>query len=515
MMVYAVFSLLLGWAVVGNALYFYLKNQEDYPEVRYGHIMGLPWTLGAYREAKGAYWVEEGLAAARQGKWGDAFSLLRRGLPFAPENQEARLTVARIYLMLDRPDLAKPILLEGLNYNPNQQQYLRDVLGFLFGQQADGAVAELADALLARPDLDPTIGRMLGVARVYAYFNRDQFEAAQQAIKKSALTGAPEAEFIEARIAWETGLRESALVQLRALHRRAPQDAEIYRTLLFYLRESKRLDEARRVAVGRQLAFPADPEAFVDYIALCAEDGMTERRGEAEVEFFQRFSGNSQALLKLAQLAAQRGWVEQAGRVVTLCEGKPRELCAATLLEIEAKLTAKAYVAAASQARDAAAAKWPWYPHERGLLAGLEGVALYGQGMDAEGLGTLNRLLASTTAQAQGLAVVGKRLQAMGKAEVAGRVLLRAVELDPLYQPALVELLRLELANQNLDQALAHIERLPLMRKPPGDLMREIIASLESDRYLFITGRKTAITALTNRLSLTQGSTTPSPAPAS
>lgn len=346
---------------------------------------------------------------------------------------------------------------------------------------------------------------MMAVARVYAYFNRDQFDAAQRAIAAEKLSGGAEGQFIETRIAWETGLRESALVQLRALHGRAPQDGEIYRTLVFYLREAGRRDEARRVALARQLAFPSSPDAYVDYISLCAEDGMAERQREAETQFLQEFEKTPAALLKLAGWATQKGDADLMWRIVTLCQAAPREACAATLLAIEAEITRGAYPVAAQKAREALTAKLPWNEPERLLLAGMEGVALFGRGLDAEGQAAVNRVLASASTPAPTLALLGRQLRGLGKTEPASRLLHRSVALDPLSQPALVELLRLELESKNLDNALPLVARLPGMRKPPAELMRALVATLESDRYLFVASRRDTIRTLQARLALTAG----------
>lgn len=411
--------------------------------------------------------------------------------------------LARIYLMAGRPDMARPVLLEGLQYNSDQTEYLRSVLGFLFGQQADEAVIEVANNLLGQGGVAGDTRRMLAVARVYAYFNRDQFAAARSALAAEKLTENPEGQFIEARIAWETGLRESALVQLRALHARVPQDGEIYRTLIFYLREARLRDEARRVALARQFAQPGNPDAYVDFISLCEEDQLTDRLAEAEADFLRHFASDRPGLLKLAVWAASTGRSALAWRIVDLCRANPADLHASTILAVEAEINAGAFTDALKRAREASTLALS--ESQRATLSGLEAVALYGSGQDAEGLGALSRVLSRSVTPVASLAGMGKHLRRLGKLDAAGRVLHRAVELDPLHQPALVELLRLELQQRNLDASLELVGRLPTMRKPPGDLLAAMADNLESDRYLFVAPRKEIIVALRSRLAMAGG----------
>ena len=212
------------WGVGTTGLYLFIKQRSGFTDVRYAHIAGLPWTLGDYRHAKGEFWLKRGLDDAEEGRWREAFDRLRQGLPFAPENEEARLMLARIYLMAGRPDMARQVLEEGLTHRADQSEYLRTVIGFLFGQQADEAVADLAKTLLAEGEMDAATRRMVSVSRVYALFNRDRFAELPEELRRLELDRSVEGRFIEARMAWETGAREAATLMLRDLHGRAPQD---------------------------------------------------------------------------------------------------------------------------------------------------------------------------------------------------------------------------------------------------------------------------------------------------
>ncbi len=501
MMAYLAVFAVVGWLAGSTALYYFIKNRSGYTDVRYAHIVGLPWTLNSYRHAKGEFWLKEGMADAAEGRWRQAFDRLRQGLPFMPENEEARLTLARIYLMAGRPDLARPVLVEGLPHHTDQTTYLRTVIGFLFGQQADAAVVEMADGLLAQGHLTGEARRMVAASRLYALFNRDQFDQIPDALAMEELGRSVEGRFIQARMAWETGAPEAALIMLRDLHERAPQDAEIYRTLIYYLRESGRPDEARRVALARQWARPDSPEGYVDYISLITEEGNKARAAEAQDTFLTQFADKPAELLTLAAWAAREGEAALAWRIAERCPPKSAEAAAATLLALEAELKRGAYRAALDRLAEVQTqAGLPWNMSQQLALLGMQGAAQLGVGLASEAQANFNRIATASAMAPTNLTAIAAHVEKLGDSQAAGRLLRRALELDPIYQPALVALLRLELKEQALDGSLDLVRRLPELRKPPGELMSAIVQNLESDRYLFVTERSATINTLQAKL---------------
>ncbi len=495
---------LCAWLSLATILFFYIRSNSGYTEVRFSHVAGLPFTLKAYRKAKGGFFLQQGLDAAKNNHWRDAFDLLQLGLPTQPENEEARLLLARIYLMARRPDQAKDVFLEGLKYRSDEQtDYIRTVLTFLFEQQADSAVVEITDALLSRTDLPPDLRNTLLIARLYATFNQDRFDEARRSLAGTPLEDSPQAKFIDVRITWERGLRESALIALRELHAKYPQDDEIYRTLQFYLREQGLQDEARRLALSRQLAFPSKPEAYLDFIRLSADSAMETRRASAIDDYLRLFGHESSSLLRLQSLAAQFGWNDLAWRVVALLPvDQTRERNAAAALAIEADLVAKAYSEAGQHAAEQLRQEAKLAESERMIFTGLEGLAYFGRGVEAEGAARINRVLSSGMVASATYSSLGRHLQSMGKIEMAERLFARAIEVDALNTTALVSLLQLKVETHTLDESLDLIERLPLVRKPSRQLMQDILNTLRSDTFLYVKNREPAIRSLENRVRL-------------
>jgi len=479
----------VAWATAASGLFVFIKYRRGFSEVQYSHMLLLPWKLDAYRHAKGEFLIKQGLAQAEKQDWREAFDLLRPGLLAVPNHLQARLMVARIYLMAGRSDITRTTLLDGLPIHGDQIDYLREVLGYFFGLQADSTVISVAQEL--QKHLDPQIPawRMASTALAYAYFNRGHYAEALDMLAKSRLLGTPEGRFVTARIAWEKGNNTEALGQLRELTIQVPADFEIYRTFVYYLSEDKRWAEVRRASWLRQLALPEQPAAYVDFIKACGEEGDAARRQEAEAAFYERFQGNTQALLMLSEAAAQIGRLEVTQRVATRCRELKRDEIDAVLLVLRAQLETKDYKAVIEQCIDLGAVVLKWPERQRLVLGGLRAVALYGQNQEAEAEPLVRRLWETRVLPAQVLAALALQVERVGHGREARRMLRQAIAVDPLNQPALVALLRSSLKDDELQDAPALIEKLLIMRNPPAELLAELSQGLGSDRYMFLPER--------------------------
>lgn len=489
MTLWLVLLLCLAWATVASGLFVFIKYRRGFSEVQYSHMLLLPWKLDAYRHAKGEFLIKQGLAQAESQEWRAAFDLLRPGLLAVPNHLQARLMVARIYLMAGRPDITRTTLLEGLPIHGNQVDYLREVLGYFFGLQADSTVITVTQEMLTRLDPQLPAWRMASTALAYAYYNRGHYAEATEVLAKSNLLGTPEGRFVTARIEWEKGRRAAALAQLRELTIQVPADSEIFRTFVFYLGEEKRWGEVRRASWLRQLALPDQPAAYVDFIKACGEEGDTARLVEAETAFYERFKDNTQALLMLSEAAAQAGRIEVTQRVAARCHELKRDENDAVLLVLRAKLEARAYQAVIEQCIDLGAVVLKWPERQRLVLGGLRAVALYGLKQEAEAEPLLRRLWETRVLPSQVLAALALQVERVGHGREARRILRQAVAVDPLNQSALVFLLRSSLADEELRDAPALIERLLSMRNPPEELLAGLSQRLGSDRYMFLPER--------------------------
>lgn len=477
------------WMLVATAAFGFVKYRRGFSDVRFTHMLFLPWKLADYRHAKGEFLIRQGMALTEQQEWRAAFGPLRSGLAAVPEDREARLMVARIYLMAGRADMTSAVLAEGFKHHADQLDYLRTALGFFFGLQADETVIALTAEARTRLAEGSPARRMAATAQAYAYFNRDRYAEAEAVMESAGLRETPEGAFVAARIAWERGRREEALARLRALTAAVPEDDEIYRTLIFYLQTEERWAEVRSVSFERQLALPGRPEAYVQFILACAREGDGVRRAEAERVFFERFADDAAALLKLGEQAGTAGWVETAERVVERCGQLGRDQADAELLLLRAMVERRDYAGVLAREVAAGSARAAWTERQWLMRDGMRAVALYGIGRGAEAETLVRKVGETRLLPAQAFTALAVQLERVGQGGESLRVLRHALEIDPLHQPALVLMLRQKLAARELGDAPEWIGRLLGMRKPPADLLAGLRAALESDLYMYMPGR--------------------------
>ena len=481
---------IIGWTVLATGMFLFVKYQRGFAEVRYSHMLFLPVKIDDYRRAKGGFFIKQGLDKVKEQQWREAFDLLRLGLMAVPEHREARLTLARIYLMAGRVDITRTLLIDGLNIHGNELDYLREVLGFCFSLQADDTVIALTTELRGRLAPEGSAARLVNTAMAYAYFNRAHYAEAEAALSAAGLLDTPEGRFVMARILWTRGRHAEALSRLRDLTAEVPQDYEIYHTLIYSLNEEKLWSEVRWVSLLRQLALPDQPEGYVDFMDACGNEGAEARRIEAEAAFFEHFTNDAAALFKLGELVSRDGRVKVAEQVAARCRQLGRYQSETALLWLGARLEQRDYQGIISCWRDLWLQVPLWSERDRVILGGMRGVALYGLHQDMEGYQLIRPLSETKLLQAQTLTVLATHLQRVGQSAEARRVLRHAVELDPLNQPALVLLLRGLQADAQLYDALPLIKGLLGMRNPPDDLLADLKTALNSDRYFFLPDRR-------------------------
>lgn len=498
----AVWSLglfILGWIGAAAGAYHFIKHRRGFTDVRFSHILLLPFKHDDYQRAKGEFWIREGMAATERNEWRKAFDLLRAGLPAVPEDKDARITVARIYLMAGRPDQASDVLIEGLPHIADQLDYARSVIGFLFSQQADETIVNVCTKLLPlQTKRSPLHGLFVG-AKMIALFNRDQFAEAKAFIASEGIESAPQARLVLARIAWDEGREAEALAALRALVEQNPADAEAYQTLVSYLRQSSRHGEIRRLSVSRQLLLPDEAAAYLDFLQACADEQDRPRLDQAEADFLVQFHDNPSALLQLTEYAARNGRHSIALSVLERARALGKEEASATLHLVSAYLEAGLYSAALATVDASLHETDGWNEVQKIYRQGLRMVALAGAGKGVEADASFVPILESRYLTANVATALALRLVAVRRPDAARKLLQRAVEIDPLYQPALVQLLRTEMETKDLAELLPIIQRFVMLRKPPVDILRDLRAEFESDRYLFLPDRTTWVSRLATR----------------
>lgn len=489
-----------GWLGAAGAAYLFVKYRRGFSEVRIGHMLFYPWQKENYRVARGDFIINEAKAALKEQNYREAFQGLRMGASLSPGNRDGRMLLAQFYVVWQRPDLAQKLLVEGLESNRRDLEYLKALFSFLLQRQADAEVVRITGELLKEtPASDETNSeqvQMTAMARATAQFFRGNYDAAEDTLRQHRLAETVDGQILALRIEWERGEREVALERLQALTEQIPENEQIYAQYAAYLRETGRDDELRRLCVLRQLSFPDRPRARIDLLYLYDKAG-----GEADVSagvesLFQDFADNGEVLLALADFAANTGRPALARRIYDHCKQRNLPWEGPALMTVEAHVVARQYRESLEACRQMIKDNPEWGRRFYSVFNGLQAIANHGlNDIEAAQL-FLSNFLNQAGVRAENLVAVSNRLITVGAKDQARQVLAQAVRADPMNQTALVGLIRIDLDLGEADMLPGQLRTLLTMRKPPRDLLQDAYARLASDRFVFLPGR----TALLNEL---------------
>lgn len=400
--------------------------------------------------------------------------------------------LSQFYTTWQRPDRAERLLVDGLNYHAQDREYLQTVFAFLLQRQSDFELIDITEDLLANiPAKSPVDDRvrLVVLARATALFYRGNYDEAEALLAKYEVQNSPEAQLLQIRIDWDRGERETALAKLAAISSQAPDNEQIYAQYAAYLREIGRDGEMRRLALLRQIAHPDRPRPRIDLLYLYSKAGDEVSVTRGVEELFADFSDNADALVALADFAANTGRPELARRIYE--HSKERHLAweGPALMTVEAHVVAKQYRQALAACDQLVKENPEWGKRFQSVFNGLQAIANFGLNDEEAANLFLGNFLNQTGVRAENLVAVSNRLISVGANRQARQVLAQAVKTDPLNQGALTGLIRIDLDAGHADTVAIHLRTLMTMRKPPRDLLQNAYQKLGSDRFLFAPGR--------------------------
>lgn len=505
-------TLIVSWLGLASAAYLFVKYRRGFTEVKFTHMLFYPAQKEAYRNARGNFWIDSAKEQLKDQKYREAFYNLRLGIGLAPENRDGRMLLAQFYMIWQRPDLAETTLIEGLDFNFNDLEYLQALFGFLLQRQADFELVKITDDLLARAGPSPTLDerlKLVATARATAQFFRGNYDAAEDTLRAFRLTDSIDGQILTLRIEWERGDRISVLGTLETLHAQAPDNEQVYNQFAAFLREDNRIDELRRLVVLQQLSYPDRPRPRIDLLYIYDKAANEDRVQSGIADVFRDFSANGDVMLALADFAANTGRPDLARRVYDHCKANNLSWEGAALMTVEAYVVAKRYREALAASTEMMKENPEWGKRFYSVFNGLQAIANYGlSDVEAAQL-FLSNFLTQAGVRADNLVAVSNRLVSVGANQEARQVLAQAVRSDPLNQTALTGLIRLDLAAGQADTLSIHLRTLLTMRKPPLELLREAYGKLASDRFLFAPGRAALLDEL--RRTLDTGSASKNP----
>lgn len=482
------------WLLLALGAWLFVKYHRDFPAVSYADL-AWPGRWPQYRVSRGNFYINQSEPLLRQGEYSLALHKLRVGVSKAPANTRGRTLLARVYLAYQRPDLAKEVLLDGLAYLPDDPVYLQTTLAFLLECQEDVQLLGITKRLLAGPG-NPATRPLIATFAATAAYHRGNYDEAEDLIERHRLDQTPDGAVLLARISWERGFPELALLRLKEHLARHPGHDGARTLLAGYYRSLDRSSDWESALVERVAGDPLAPAPRVAYLQLHLRRGDQARLGRETEAFLQQFAADPAALLLLADFAANTGQPALARRVQLALAGRPEHAGAAALLVAEAHLVAGDH----QTVLDLIAGYTKAYPEWAGQFApvftGLQAIALSGLGRADEARLSLDHLLAQKNLRAENLVAVAGRLSELGARELALSALGQAVETDPLNQAALAGLIRLELETGNLAQLPARLERFLHTRQPSREILAQARSVLGSDRHLLLPAQKPLLASL-------------------
>lgn len=484
---------LVAWLGAACSAYLFVKYSRGFSEVKFTHMLLMPWRLDEYREARGEFLIGQGNIELKDQKYREAFYSLRVGVALSPKNREGRMLLAQFYVAWQRPDLARRILLDGLEYNQGDIEYLKALFAYLLQQQSDFELVTITTGLLATagptPQIDERI-RLIASARATALFFRGNYDEAEDTLTRFRLDEAPDGKLLLLQIEWERGEQSMVLEQMEALTTKFPTYEQIYTQYATYLREAGREDDLRRLCVLRQIRFPDRPRPRIDLLYLLDKTKGDEERMQADIEsIFENYPKNAELLLALADFAANTGRPALAFRIYNHCKANNLSWEGSALMTVEAHIVAKDYQAAIIAARQMLKDNPEWGKRFYSVFNGLQAIANFGMDDVSSAQIFLNNFLNQSGVRADNLVAVSNRLMGVGAKTEARQVLDQAVRSDPLNQSAIVGLIKLDIEIGNGDELAVNVRTLLAMRKPPRKLLGSAYESLGSDRNLFASGR--------------------------
>lgn len=480
---------LAGWFGAASAAFLFVKYRRGFSDVKFTDMLLLPSRWDEYEVARGEFLIKNAQKDLKAQNFREAFYGLRLGLIKSPANKDGRLLLAQFYGLWRRPDLTRQTLLDGFAHHKNDNDYLKTLFSFLLQQQDDQQVLAYYKELLANDTRITPRNQLVALAASSSCYFRGNYDQAEEILRTYQLESSRDGRLLIARINWDRGAKEQAIDRLRELAAELPNDEEIYSQTVTYLREMGLDDEARRESFVRALSNPQNARARIDQLYAYQKQGDTAAVASNVEEIYRDFAKEPNALLALADFAANSGNPALAQRIFEHTKNNNINWEGAALMTVEANIVAKKYQASIDLVRKLLKDNPEWSKRYYSVFNGLQAIANYGLG-DAETAQLfLNNFLEQANVRADNLIAVSKRLLSVGAKSQARQVLEQAVKTDPLNQAALSSLIQLDLELNNVAPLAGNVRKLLTMRKPSQEILRNAYNKLGSDLFLFAPDR--------------------------
>lgn len=370
----------------------------------------------------------------------------------------------------------------------------------------DMRIIAAAEKYLDDPRMPADARNAFSTAYAEALFLRGDFTRASKALEKYKLLGNLSGFLLNARIIWENGEQERALRLLRNYIAETNDGKD--KLLYAYAKCCWERNDKTKAAEALQTIIALQPDEFrprIYLLGLLQETKDTKTRAAVIENFLTHFSANEPAMLSLGAYAADHGDVELQKRISAFAfENRFTRLANFRLLDIETLLSAGRNKEVLAEIA-ALVEKKPYWLREKKIQEQFEALrmlAYFGTddvgGADL-GIVVFNKIAKSNLSLPMMIAV-SRRLLSLNRPQEATRLLRDAYIQNPYNQGILLELVKLDLANENAPDLDEHLRYLIDARRPPRYVIRQAYERIGGDYYLFSTNRDKLIADLDEML---------------
>lgn len=474
--------LLLGvaaWLGLAGAVWAFVKYRRGYEGARYLDLVFYPARRTEYQAGLGRHYLATGRAAWEKQNYREGYALLLGGLARVPQDVPGRRFLATAEAQVGRLDRALKTLIAGLDYARADLDYMKLLFGLLLEDQQDERLIALAKTLIpATPDAVP-IHQFIALQAATAHYHQGRTVETARLVAAWRLDRTVEGQVLLAQCDRQQGFHRVATARLERTVAQFPRRQEPYLELVRVNRELGRHDEARRYALLRQINQPDSSGARIDLMQGYRASGDTAAEQRELEEFLRNFSADSNALVLLLWFAVDTAQPVLADRVHALAQERKLPTNTFNLGRVQAHLAAKDYERVLVLAD--AALREEQYTTESlaSPFRAMRAIAHFGLGDTARGQIMLSAFLNNARLRANDALLLARQLKGIGFPEQARRVVERACEVDPLNEPALAELIRLDGEAGNRSALAENLPKLFEMRKHFRATLEETLRHLD------------------------------------
>lgn len=488
---------LLAWAAASATIYFVFKYSKGFDDITVYDAIVAPFDMKSHREKVGNYNIKKALDILKSGnmsEFNEAFMNLNMGINRAPKNIEGRLNLARIYVAMNRPDIAIEKLEQGIIYSKDNIDFIRLYMRLLLDRMEDSKIIAVGEKLLTGGKgvgvENPQVKAYIAMTLSSVYAMHGNYKKSEEYLKNYGLEKSLPGILRLSKNQWEMGNRDEAIKIIKDNFQYPSNKNPMYALLVNYYTAMGDIEMARRYSVLRQAEDPFSVTQKLELIRLLEKSGDTQNLGKMLDEYFEINKANNVAMIHLANYAADKGDIKMMRKIYDNAIRQtfaPGRYC---LLLLETMITNGDYAGAVKFSEEILKGKPSWTKRYEDVLSAIRSIAYYATGNTNMSDILIADVLKRSRISPKTLVATARRFDKLNAPLVANSILEHAVNKFPRYQMALIRLVQNEIKIGDSTNIGKHVLRLLQMRRPPRELITDVYNNLSSDRFIFVRDRK-------------------------